>query len=87
MRNCEKAGVGGREAEPFLSNACPRIHIDPGTQDGVSEAGVRANPAIGTEHDPRPDGGVWADLAASADLRPSLDKRKRSSAVGSMCAP
>jgi hypothetical protein len=86
MGNREKASGGGREAEPFLSNARPGIHINPGTQDGVGEAGVRANPAIGAEHDPRSDGGVWADLAASADLRPGFDKRKRSDLGGGINA-
>ena len=47
---------------------------------------MRANPAIGTEHDARPDGGIWADLAASADLRPGLDERKRSDLRGGINA-
>ena len=34
------------------SNACAGIHVNPSAEDGVGEADVRANSAIGTDHDP-----------------------------------
>ena len=69
---------GAREAESFLADAPARVDVDPRPEDGVAQARVRADPAVGADHDALADGGIGSDPAAGADLRPGLDQGERS---------
>src|ERR1700761_6089338 len=48
LRNAEKARLGRGEAEALLANPGAWIDIDPGAEQGVTEAGVGADPAVAT---------------------------------------
>ncbi len=50
------------------------MHVDARAEEGVAQARVRADPAVGAEHHALADGGVGSDPAAGADLRPGLDQ-------------
>ena len=69
--------TGDRKAEAFLSDPRAGIDIDPVAENRMTDAGMRADPAVAAEHDAAADHRGRTDAAAGADFGTGLDDTKR----------
>jgi hypothetical protein len=73
LRDTQKSRFGGGEAEAFLANPSAWVDVNACTQQGVAQAGMGADPAIGTNCYTAANRYERTDATARADLSTSFD--------------